>query len=75
MDARDLIRRGQRAALLEKISILEAQIGNACAAITVHSYDGLGIENVDADKVLQAAQDLKAAKDEWARLKAQLEAL
>lgn len=64
MSKLDLMRKGQVATLKEELVALETRIRRYSEELVYHGSDAMGIDKIDADAMLQAAQDLHQAMSE-----------
>ena len=72
MNKNELLKKGTIAQLKEELADLETKIRRASDEVTYHSFADMGIDKIDADATLQAAQELKATMDERADLLARI---
>jgi len=72
VDRSELLREGAISKLKKRLAELETKIKRHTEEIAYQSFAGQGIERIDAEAALQAAQELKKAKDEWLEIKARI---
>ena len=61
----DLLKKGTVAELKERKARLRTKIKNRCETITVNAFFEMGIEKIDVEAVLVAAQELRESYSEY----------
>ena len=65
MDKRDLLKKGTVADLKERKARLRTKIKNRCETVTYNAFYEVGMDQIDPDAVLVAAQELKESYSEY----------